>query len=72
MELKTANFTTYLGTLAQVNGLPMNTSSLKVKAPISKDIVGQYEAILTYFAYHSRLVYEPKIRKAIRMFDFLH
>lgn len=70
--LQVAKFTTYLGRLAKLDGLEMNRSSLKVKTPISKDILGQYEAVLTYMCYHSRLVYEPKVRKILRMFDYLH
>jgi hypothetical protein len=71
--LQVAKFTTYLGALVKgIDGMEMDRKTLKVKTPISKDILGQYEAVLTYMCYHSRLVYEPKVRKILRMFDYLH
>ena len=59
--LALAKFTTLLGDLVlkktgkPLNGRPMNPSTLQLTDLIDKSIVGQYEAILTFCSYFTRL-----------------
>jgi hypothetical protein len=72
---KLPQYTNYLGFLAKDTTLrssELNLSSLTLKEPISKDIMGQYEATLTYCCYHSRLIYENKPSNIVKAYNFLN
>ena len=71
------HYTNYLGYIASKNNNPlhlakMRTDTLTIENPISKDIMGQYEATITYCCYHSRLMYENRPRKIITIYNFLN
>lgn len=70
-------FTTYLGHLAKskgtpLNGLPLKKKTLRVSPLLDKNLMGQYEAALTYCCYHSRLSYEFNQSKLLEMFKHLN
>ena len=75
--LALAKFTTLLGDLVlkktgkPLNGRPMNPSTLQLTDLIDKSIVGQYEAILTFCSYFTRLNYEKHPRLVTTMYRFL-
>ena len=62
-------FSTLLGSLVMekkkiaLNTLSLNKKTLKASMLLDKEIIGQYEAMLTYCCYHSRLAYEFKQSK---------
>ncbi len=72
-----AEFTTYLGYLVnsienkKLNGQPLLKKTLQITSPISKDLLGRYEATITECCYFSRLNYENRTRKVIKMFSIL-
>ena len=72
-----AEFTTYLGYLVnsiehkKLNGQPLLKKTLQITSPIAKDLVGRYEATITECCYFSRLNYENRGRKVIKMFSIL-
>ena len=72
-----AEFTTYLGYLVnsvdnkKLYGQPLLKKTLQITSPISKDLLGRYEATITECCYFSRLNYENRTRKVIKMFSIL-
>ena len=77
MSIPLAKFTTYLGSLVNsqdskpLNGRPMNLKTLQINPLVSKDILGNYEAVLTFCCYISRLNYENRPRKLLKAYKLL-
>lgn len=72
-----AEFTNYLGHLVKITeGAPLNKrplvkSSLQVDKLLDKKIIGKFEATITILSYFSRLNYENKVRKVLKMYPIL-
>ena len=70
-------FTTYLGYLVKsseghkLNGRALSKNTLEISPPITKDILGKYEATLTICAYFTRLNYEWRAKDVLKMFSIL-
>lgn len=70
-------FTTYLGYLVKsseghkLNGRPLSKKTLQIPSPITKDILGKYEATLTICCYFTRLNYEWRARDLLKMYSIL-
>lgn len=70
-------FTTYLGYLVKsseghkLNGRPLSKKTLQIPSPITKDILGKYEATLTICCYFTRLNYEWRTRDVLKMYSIL-
>ena len=73
MSIPLAKFTTYLGTLVTptLDGRQMNTKKLQINPLIEKEILGKYEATLTFCCYIARLNYENRPRKALKAYNLL-
>jgi len=72
---KLPQYTNYLGFLAKDTSLrtsELDMKTLTLKQPISRDLIGQYEATLTYCCYHSRLIYENKPGNIVKAYNFLN
>ena len=68
-------FTTYLGDLVKdLAGRPLDISTSKTRLQnlVSKDIVGKYEATITYCCYMARLAYENTPRKVMKAYSLLN
>jgi len=72
-----AQFTTYLGYLVnsaennKLNQRPLAKKTLQINPLINKDILGTYEATITVCSYFSRLNYENRTRKVLKMYGIL-
>jgi len=70
-------FTNYLGYLVKstenkpLNNRPLSKSSLQINPLVDKNILGKFEATITILSYFSRLNYENKVRKVLKMYPIL-
>ena len=70
-------FTTYLGYLVKsseghkLNGRPLSKKTLEIASPVTKDILGKYEATLTICSYFTRLNYEWRAKDVLKMYSIL-
>jgi len=70
-------FTTYLGYLVKssegnkLNARPLSKKTLQITPPITKDILGKYEATLTICCYFTRLNYEWRTRDVLKMYSIV-
>ena len=73
-----AHFSTYLGHMikesgASLNGRALNKKSLQLtNGLIPKKIIGNYEAIITFLCYLTRINYENRARKALKAYKLLN
>jgi hypothetical protein len=73
-----AHFSTYLGHMIKeaginLTGRALNKKSLKLtNGLVPKKIIGNYEAILTFLCYFTRINYENRARKALKAFKLVN
>ena len=73
-----AHFSTYLGHMikdsgASLNGRSLNKKSLQLtNGLIPKKIIGNYEAIITFLCYLTRINYENRARKTLKAYKLLN
>jgi hypothetical protein len=73
-----AHFSTYLGHMIKESGIDLTGRALNKKSLqltnglVPKKIIGNYEAIITFLCYLTRINYENRARKALKAFKLLN
>jgi hypothetical protein len=73
-----AHFSTYLGTMIKESGIDLTGRALNKKSLqltnglVPKKIIGNYEAVITFLCYLTRINYENRARKALKAFKLLN
>ena len=73
-----AHFSTYLGTMIKESGIDLTGRALNKKSLqltnglVPKKIIGNYEAIITFLCYLTRINYENRARKSLKAFKLLN